>query len=397
MLVVNPKPLLVTVLAAAAIGSLGCAGLGLGNRDRADLNEIAPPLRHNLAHFQWRTPLVASTDLESHPRNRVTPVVDGERGLIYVGGLDHGIHALRADDGLAIWRFQTLGAVEGSMVLDRGELFVGCNDGALYVLDALTGAQHWRFATNAEVVRAPIVTADTVFLVNADDTVFAVNRGTGEQRWRYHREPPGGITASGHAGLLFERGKLFCGFSDGTVVAIDPGDGTASWERDTAADAEESDATEAHRVIDVDTTPVLLDGSLFVASQSTGLYSLDPDGGGVRWRLDWMTAVSSLATDGRHLYATSSTLGLLKVDPADGSVLWARDYGAGAMQVMDAGNGLLMVPSASQALWLVRARDGEVLEGVGRGGVTGMPVRVGSWFFFGTNLGALQAYRLTTE
>ena len=283
------------------------------------------------------------------------------------------------------------------MVLDNGTLYVGCNDGALYALNALNGAQRWRFATTAEVIRAPIVTADTVYLVNADDTVFALNRTTGEQRWRYHREPPGGITASGHAGLLSARGKLYCGFSDGTVVALDPSDGSPSWERDTAADAEENEAAEAHRVIDVDTTPVLLDGSLFVASQSTGLYSLDPQGGGVRWRLDWLTSVSSLAADGRYLYATSSTLGLLKIDPSDGSVLWDRDYGAGAMQVTDVGDGLLMVPSASQGLWLVRARDGEVLEGVGRGGVTGMPLRVGSWFFFGTNLGALQAYRLTLE
>jgi outer membrane protein assembly factor BamB len=394
---VNPRSLLVTAVVAAAIGSSGCAGLKLGTRDRPDLNQVAPALRHDLARFQWRAPLVVATDLESHPRNRVIPAVDPERGLVYVGGLDSGIHALRADDGLPIWRFQTLGPVEGAVVLDRGMVFVGCNDGALYALDALTGVQRWRFATTAEVVRAPIVTADTVFLVNADDTVFAVNRGTGEQRWRYHREPPGGITASGHAGLLSARGKLYTGFADGTVVALDPGDGTATWERDTAADAEESDATEAHRVIDVDTTPVLLEGSLFVASQSTGLYSLDPEGGGVRWRIDWMTAVSSLASAGRYLYATSSTLGLLKIDPSDGSVLWARDYGSGAMQVMDAGGGLLMVPSASQALWLVRARDGEVLEGLGRGGVTGMPVRAGNWIFFGTNLGALQAYRLITE
>ena len=396
MFAVKPSRLLVTALAVVAIGAPGCAGLRLGTRDRPDRNEVAPTLRHSLVSFQWRAQLVAATDLESQPRNRVTPAIDEARGLVYVGGLDHGIHALRADDGLAIWRFQTLGAVEGSAVLDQGTLFVGCNDGALYALDALTGAQRWRFATTAEVVRAPIVTPDTVFLVNADDTVFAMNRGTGEQRWRYHREPPGGITASGHAGLLLERGKLYCGFSDGTVVALDPGDGTATWERDTAADAEESDANEAHRVIDVDTTPVLLDGSLFVASQSTGLYSLDPVGGGVRWRIDWLTAASSLASDGRYLYATSSTLGLLKIDPSDGTVLWARDYGAGAMQVMDAGGGLLLVPSASQALWLVRSRDGEVLEGIGRGGVTGMPVRSGSWVFFGTNLGALQAYRLTS-
>ncbi len=157
----------------------------------------------------------------------------------------------------------------------------------------------------------------------------------------------------------------------------------------------ESDANEAHRVIDVDTTPVLLDGSLFVASQSTGLYSLDPVGGGVRWRIDWLTAASSLASDGRYLYATSSTLGLLKLDPSDGTVLWARDYGAGPCRSWTRA-GCCWCPSASQALWLVRARDGEVLQGIGRGGVTGMPVRSGSWVFFGTNLGALQAYRLTS-
>jgi outer membrane protein assembly factor BamB len=394
---VNRSLLLGAALAAASIGAPACTGLRLGTRDRPDLNEVAPPLRHDLAHFEWRAQLVASTDLESHPRNRVTPAVDAERGLVYVGGLDHGVHALRADDGLPIWRFQTLGAVEGSAVLDAGTLFIGSNDGALYALDALTGAQRWRFATTAEVVCAPVVTPDTVFLVNADDTVFAVNRGTGAQRWRYHREPPGGITASGHAGLLFARGRIVTGFSDGTVVALDPGDGTPTWERDTAADAEENDAVEAHRVIDVDTTPVLLDGSLFAASQSTGLYALDPEGGGVRWRIDWMTSVSSLASDGRHLYATSSTLGLVKIDPSDGTVLWARDYGAGSMQVADAGAGLLLVPTASQALWLVRSRDGEVLQGIGRGGVTGMPTHSGSWLFFATNLGALQAYRLTAN
>lgn len=365
-----------------------------GTRAHPDMNEAAPAWRHQLAAFQWRAPLVVTTDLEAHPRNRGMPAVDASRGIVYVGGLDHGVHALRADDGLAIWRFQTLGAVEGSVVVDRDTVFVGSDDGALYALDATTGSQRWRFATTAEVVRAPVVTADAVYVVNADDTVFAINRVTGEQRWRYHRDPPGGITASGHAGLLFARGKLFCGFSDGTVVAIEPGDGTANWERDTAADAAEDDANEAHRVIDVDTTPVLLDGTLFAASQSTGLYALDPVGGGVRWRLDWLKGASSLAADGRYLYATSSTLGLLKLDPSDGSVIWARDYGAGALQVLDGGNGLLLVPSASQALWLVRARDGEVLEGLGRGGVTGMPLRWGASLFFSTNLGVLQAYRL---
>ncbi len=387
-------------LAAASLlagAQPGCARLQLGTRAHSEMNENAAAWSPDLVEYRWSAPLVGQMELETNPRNRAVPLVDRAHGVVYVGGLDRGLHALRADDGVSIWRFQTLGVVEGTPVLRDGTLYFGSDDGALYAIDAATGAQRWRFATTAEVVRAPVVTADTVYVVNGDDSVFALDRARGTQRWRYHREPPGGITASGHAGLLFARNRLYSGFSDGVVVALDPADGSALWERDTSSDAEEGEVNEAHRVIDVDTTPLLLDGTLFIASQSQGLYALDPEGGGVRWRLDWLTSATSIDTDGRHLFATSSTLGLLEIDPSDGTVGWARDFNAGGLQVASVGDGMLLVSSASQALWVVRARDGEALQGVARGGVSGLAVRSGAWIYFATSMGVIEAYALRRD
>lgn len=378
--------------------SAGACRPALGSRTRSDWGLEPEPLRSSLAELRWRIPLAVTTDLDANPQNRGTPVFDAARGVVYFGALDHGVYAVRASDGAVLWRFQTLGAVEGEGIVNNGTLYIGSSDGALYALDAVTGRMRWRLGTIAQIFRAPVVTQDSVYFVNADDSVFAVNRADGVQRWRYRREPPGGITGSGHAGLLYVRGRLHTGFSDGHIVALSPSDGSVVWDRDTATDTESAEgANEAHRLIDVDTTPVWVEETIFAASYTAGLYALDPEGGGVRWRLERVTDIAALATDGRDLYATSSTLGLLRIDPTDGRIVYARSFATGGLGDLVAAQGLLFVPSASQSLWVVRARDGEPLEGLGHEGVSGQPAVAFPWLFFSTNMGVAYGMRLAVQ
>jgi len=378
--------------------ALGCSGLGLGSRDRWEMGVPAPTLHADLVAPQWRQPLAVLTDLDARSRDRSVPVVDARRGTLIVGGLDNAVHALRIDDGGELWRFQALGPVEGTAVLEGRTVYVGSDDGGLYALDADTGRMRWRFSTNAEVIHAPVVTGNTVYVVNADDTVYGVDRTTGQAQWRYHRDPPGGITASGHAGLLLARGCLYTAFADGRVVCIDPAEGTMRWERDTSVDDEQVEgANESHRTIDVDTTPVLLDDTLFVASHTAGLYALDPSGGGVRWRVESLRAIHGLSTDGRDLFAVSATQGLLRVDPADGSVLWSQALGSSGLGRPTTMGPWLLVPSADHSLWVVRASDGEVLQGLGADGVGAEPVTWGRWLFFKTVRGTVNAWRFRQE
>lgn len=381
-------------LALAAVGASGCRGLALGSRDRWDWNALAPTHVPARPELRWRARLAELTDLEVRSRARATPVVDLGRGVVYVGGLDRGLHALRISDGTELWRFEMLGDCEGSAVLADGVLYLGSNDGAMYAIDAETGALRWRFATVAEVTRRAVVTEDSVYFANADDTVFALNRSGGTQRWRYRREPPGGITASGYAGIVLSDERIVTGFSDGHVMALSIGDGSVVWDRDTNSDSESAEgAAEAHRLIDVDTTPVMVGGNLFAASHVAGLYAMDPAGGGTRWRNDTLTDISALATDGRDLFAASSSRGVMRIDPSDGTVRWARDLEArGFSELLERG-GVLYVPTSDRALWLLRTRDGEPVMGFGDEGVSALPALVGNWMFVNSNRSVLTAWQ----
>lgn len=376
------------------VAVVGCASARFGSRARLEQGGAEPAPIHAQAELRWRLPLSTLTDLDARSRSRATPLYDAGQGVLYVGGLDRGVYAIRASDATVLWRFQTLGAVESTPVLDRGTLYVGSGDGALYALDAATGRMRWRFPTVAEIVHPAVVVDDSVYCVNADDTVFAVNRTNGEQRWRYRREPPGGITGGGHAGLLRVGRRLFTGFSDGRAVALDTNDGAPLWERDTSTDGEGADgANEAHRTIDVDTTPVMAEGNLFVASYTAGLYALDPEGGGVRWRIERLLNVSALETDGRNLYVVSANSGLVKVSAADGEVQWARDLGSRSLGRPVLRGPLAFVSSSEASVWVVRTEDGDPIEGLGREGVSGVPLVTRNDVFFETDRGVVYAWR----
>lgn len=375
----------------------GCTSLGLHLGDGINFDRPPPPnTPADLVAFRWRAPLVSNLDVENRPRFRGTPAYDAAHDVVFVGAHDRGLHAFRGRDGAELWRFQTLGAVEGTPVLVDDVVYVGSDDGAMYAINARNGRLVWRYATTAEVIHPATVTADSVYFVNSDDSVFGLDRSAGTARWRYHRTPPGGITASGHAGLLHLNSRLVTAFSDGNVVALNAIDGTVAWERDTAGDTENTTgANEAHRTIDVDTTPVLADDTLFAASYTAGLYALDPNGGGVRWRIERYKDICALATDGESLFATSATLGFLKLDASDGSVLWARDLGSRGMGQPVIHGGEVFVPTLDQALWAVRIRDGEPLLGLGTSGTAAPPLIADNQLFFSTNASVLLAYSFT--
>jgi outer membrane protein assembly factor BamB len=380
-----------TLVAALAVG---CASVSRGGY----IDPPPPRLRAGLLELQWRRRMLDLVGQEWRPVFRGRPTYDARADVIYVGSADTGLYAMRGRDGALLWRFETLGRVDGTPTLDRGQLYFGCGDGALYAIDATTGALRWRAPTAAEVVHAPIVIDETVYFVNANDTVLAVNRTDGTVRWRYRRNAPGGITLSGHAGLTRAGGRLYTGFADGTVVCLDSRDGSVLWDYDTAGDIENADAeADAHHPIDVDTTPVVVADTVYVASFTAGVYGLDATGGGLRWRLSDMLNVSALGTDTRYVYAASSTLGLVKLDPYDGSVVWARDLGShaivGATQV---GDGMLAVPTADRAMWLVRTSDGEPVDGISPGrGFGALPTVTSGRLFVESNSGVFYAFRLT--
>jgi outer membrane protein assembly factor BamB len=352
------------VASALTIASAGCAGVRLG-----DTAANAP--RVGDLSLRWHRRLTESAALDWASLVRGGVAYDHGRDRVFVGGVDQGLRAFRSEDGAMLWRFEALGRVDSTPLLDGESAVFGASDGAVYSVDSETGRLRWRTVVGAEVVHAPVRAGRWILVVTGADAVAALDANTGARGWTYRRSSPGGISSSGHAGLAFVEGRLFTGFSDGMAVCLDPSDGSVIWEQDTAAEFEAAEGqSEGHQAIDIDTTPVVIGDTVFVASQAVGLLALDKVGGARRWTAANITGVTALGTDGRALFASSTEAGFVRVDPFDGRVLWSRDLDSRAVvNIQSLSRGRLMVGSADRGLWIVRGSDGVVVDGLrpGRG------------------------------
>ena len=54
--------------------------------------------------------------------------------VVYVGGNDYTVRALRAADGTQLWSFTAEGPVESQIAVAGGIAYVGSNDGKVYAL-----------------------------------------------------------------------------------------------------------------------------------------------------------------------------------------------------------------------------------------------------------------------
>ena len=349
-----------------AAGIAGCSALRLEPvfSDSAFIDSDPEPRRSGILEVGWTRRLVGVEEIDSLAVRFGAPTHGSSLGLVFVGSEDSGLYALRDTDGAVQWRFQALGRVDGTPAIVEDELYFGCMDGALYSVNARTGSLRWRHGTPAEIRRPPVVVGDAVCFVNGDDTVACVSRADGHRRWRYRRTPPGGITGSGHAGLLLSGTRIYTGFSDGTVAALDARDGSLIWQQETSADIENLDErNEAHEAIDVDTTPVLVGDTIYAASFAAGLYAFDVTSGNRRWRRDDLLHVAGLAAVGDDVFAASANDGIMRIDGHDGTTIWRRQIEeAPVVNVSAVGPGLLGVMVARRGLWIVRAHDGQPLD-----------------------------------
>jgi outer membrane protein assembly factor BamB len=389
---------------AAAWVCLGCvvvAGCGRGGRPALASTQYIEQgygaERAGLLRLEWHRRVADWTTIDYRPVFHGAPAFDPRQRLVFVGSVDNALYALRVGDASIVWRFETFGRVDSTPTVDDDLVIFGSADGAVYALDTQHGTMRWRFATAAAVVHPPIVANNTVVFANANDTIVALNRADGSVRWRYRRTAPGGITLSGHAGLTRVQNRVYTGFSDGNVVALDINDGSVAWEQDTSGDLENlEERNEAHQAIDVDTTPVVVADTVYVASFTAGVYGLDAVSGTRRWRRDDVLQVAAMGTDGQHLYAASAVSGLVKLDPYDGSVVWARDIGSTAIDAVAAvPGGNVAVAMADQGLLFVRATDGEPIDGLRPGsGFGAAPAVVGNHLFAASAGGVVYAMTL---
>lgn len=302
------------------------------------------------------------------------------KGVLYVGSMDGFLYALDATTGMLRWRFATGHGFISSPAVAGGIVYVGSNEGHLYALDAASGDLLWRSATDGPVYSSPAVAGDMVFVGSMDGYLYALDSATGKRRWRY--AVGSRYSSSRKIGLLssptVSEGHVYIGTMEGLLV-LDAVSGERIWSYDQnwRRTLPRSEATVYSAPNEVSSSPALANGMVYFGSLDGHLYAVDAAGGEHRWNVALSTTErndefgfstawtanfhsSPLVVDG-ILYVGSGLNHVYALDAGSGQIHWqyTTDHVVNSSPAL--AEGVVYIGSDDGHLYALDASNGQLL------------------------------------
>lgn len=368
-------------LLAAACGAAMPGGAG----DDTPLTGLTRNVEPAPVQPAWRLELAEGPVYRLKPHELATPAYSAALDRVAVGTTGGEAICALAGNGQIAWRQNVGGAVSSTAVFDGPRLLLGTDDGHLLALDAATGRELWRYTVQGAVQSAPVVMDDQIAFADGTNSIYAVGRLDGAWRWQYRRSNPEDFSLRGEARPVVHGHRIFAGFSDGHLVALDARDGAVLWTRDLAPEHE--------KFQDIDAAPVVIEGTLFAASAATGVYAMSPEDGTIRFTVP-VAGVTRMTADDGGLVLSIDRGEVWRLSTA-GKTEWRTRVPGGAPSEAIRIGDALAVSLTRGGMYFLRARDGRPLQhflpGLGLAAAPGVGTD-GSVYLL-SNAGVLYAFR----
>ncbi len=192
--------------------------------------------------------------------------------------------------------------IKSSPAVVNGKLYFGPDDGYVYCLDAKNGRLIWKtyaggyieahFNAVTGIRSSPIVVDGRVYVGSLDANLYCFDANSGYVVWSYGT---GGYITSSPAvsnGVVYITSKEA---SSGVLYKIDAADGTLIWKCDIPY------VIVADRGTDLQVSPTVGDGMVFVAANKQNYYGVNVTTGEIEW-----TYVTTEGTEGIGGYLVAS-------------------------------------------------------------------------------------------
>lgn len=265
--------------------------------------------------LQKKRPRETKEDLE-----RSAPLIVGNR--LYCGTQWGYLVALDLKTFSEKWVTLLDGSLLSSPAYDQGILYVGTRGGTLSALKGDTGELLWKFPTTSPILSSPLVSEGKVYFLTGNDILYALDQKTGKRLWHWHRMINQPISIFSSSTPVAYKNLIITGLADGYVIALNKEDGSLLWQADLHAGA--------GRFRDIDATPILHNGILYVPSYSGALYAIDPDNGEIQW-FAGEGGNSGATVSGNFLYYGGTNGTLYAVNASSGVVLKKASLDSGVV------------------------------------------------------------------
>jgi outer membrane protein assembly factor BamB len=169
---------------------------------------------------------------------------------VYIGAADGKLLALDKTSGQPLWAvpFNTGNAIWGQPAYADGIVYVATVGGRVHAVEAETGQELGRWQTSGAIANAPIVTDEYIYVGSFDSQLHALNRlEYGVEAWNF----PAGDWIWGAP--VVADGVIYFGDLKGNLFALDATDGSLLWQRSVTGP--------------IQTSPVVSEGVVYLVSQ----------------------------------------------------------------------------------------------------------------------------------
>ena len=265
---------------------------------------------------------------------KLAPVIDNQR--LYVVDSAGNVGAMDATNGKRLWQKKIAASesVDGKSGWFRGNdiqitggpgygenmLLVGSMEGEVISLSAENGSELWRTRVSSEVLSAPQRASDIVIVRTIDGKVFGIDGDKGRRLWIYDRTVPP-LTLRGTSTPAIDSGIVVTGFDGGKMAALDVRTGKLLWETSIAAARGRS---ELERMVDIDSQPMIVSGTVYIATFQGQVAAVQLDTGRILWSSD-LSSYAGFSADEQNIYVTDENSHVWALDRFSGSVLWEQE------------------------------------------------------------------------
>lgn len=238
---------------------------------------------------------------------------------LYVGSTDGFFYSIDKNKGSLNWKFETTDKIVGSANWAKipGEenplILIGSYDGSLYALDSISGKERWRYESQSYINGSPAVYDQCAIVGGCDSCIHCISLSDGKPNSVFD------VGANIGASIAFDGQRAYIGHYGNRFVCFDVHKQEIAWEyKDREFPFFSSAAISGNFVVfgsrdrrvhcinrdtgksvwtfatkgQVDSSPIICNGNLFVGSDDGRLYRLGLSDGKLIWSYEIGSAIA---------------------------------------------------------------------------------------------------------
>ncbi len=348
-----------------------------------DLNDNSETGQFNVL---WKHKLDGADDAYGY---KLVPAENN--GNLYVASQAGEVVSFAALTGAVNWKVNLDSEISAGPGIGDTILVLGGPEGKVIALDVDTGTVLWETNVTSEVLSPPVIDRNKVVVRTQDGRVYGFSIQTGEREWIFDTNIPN-LTIRGNSRPIAKGGRVYIGFDNGKVAALNIMDGTVLWQQNVI---NSQGKTEIDRIADIDGDIAAVATDLYLASAADKTMSVATESGRVLWSQN-IGSVTGVTVSRRSLYLSDNQSIVHELNRMDGSRGWSQDQLLNRNVTRPSYYlGDLLVGDFEGYLHVIDGVNGEILNRFRTGGnrLYDAPVVVGDVFYTYNYDGQIMAVR----